>query len=117
MGLSSNFKDYYYFPAEDMAIHRSVAEFASSTSKKKATSKTAYRRVKGYFVHIPRGFALAESNKNSPKYKSHYESEAYYLPIDDVARLDPERLKELAYFYTLEYGRKDLSSLLIPLPY
>lgn len=104
-----NYKDYYYFPAEDMAVHKSLAEFADSSSKKKATIKTAYRRVSGEFVHIPRSFALSENNKASNRYKADYEAEEYYLPVEELKRLDNERLKELSFYLTLDYISKNMS--------
>lgn len=46
----SDYKNYYYLPAEDMAIHKSVAEFVDSRAKVKASSKTAYQRKNGIFL-------------------------------------------------------------------
>lgn len=109
----ANFKDYYYFPAEDMAVHKSVAEFADAASKKKATSKTAYRKVSGSFVRIPNAYAKSDNNKASNRYKTDYEAEEYYLPLDEIKRLDTEKLKELAYYCVLDYAKEHLQSVLI----
>lgn len=109
----ANFKDYYYFPAEDMAVHKSVAEFADAASKKKATSKTAYRKVSGSFVRIPTAYAKSDNNKASNRYKTDYEAEEYYLPLDEIKRLDTEKLKELAYYCVLDYAKEHLQSFLI----
>ena len=109
----ANFKDYYYFPAEDMAVHKSVAEFADAGSKKKATSKTAYRKVSGSFVRIPNAYAKSDNNKASNRYKTDYEAEEYYLPLDEIKRLDTEKLKELAYYCVLDYAKEHLQSVLI----
>ena len=109
----ANFKDYYYFPAEDMAVHKSVAEFADAASKKKATSKTAYRKVSGSFVRIPTAYAKSDNNKASNRYKTDYEAEEYYLPLDEIKRLDTEKLKEIAYYCVLDYGKEHLQSVLI----
>lgn len=46
----SPYKDYYYLPKEDMAIHKSVAEFVDSTHRKKATAATCYIKKDGTFV-------------------------------------------------------------------
>ncbi|MBR4780446.1 MAG: ribonuclease H-like domain-containing protein [Lachnospiraceae bacterium] len=109
-----NYKDYYYFPAEDMAVHKSIAEFAASGSKKKATAKTAYRNVYGRFIHIPSGFAKSESNKDSNFYKTDYESEEYFLPVDELSGIkDTEKIIELAYYLFLEYASSNLKHILM----
>jgi hypothetical protein len=46
-------ENYYYLPAEDRAIHRSVAEFVAKAHRKKATKQTAYERCEGLFLPIP----------------------------------------------------------------
>ena len=109
-----NFKDYYYFPAEDMAVHKSIAEFAAAGSKKKATAKTAYRNVSGRFIHIPLAFAKSETNKDSSFYKADYDSNDYYLPVDEISGIkDTEKIKELAYYLLLEYASCNLKDILI----
>ncbi len=47
-----NYKDYYYFPEEDMAIHKMVAQFAASAHREKASAKTAYTWQEGSFLPI-----------------------------------------------------------------
>ena len=41
----SDYKNYYYLPAEDMAIHKSLAMCIDSAHKQKATPDTCYVRV------------------------------------------------------------------------
>ena len=45
-----NFKDYFYYPDEDMAIHKSLAMFSESTHRKKATAKTAYQNRESSYL-------------------------------------------------------------------
>lgn len=45
-----NYKDYYYLPAEDKAIHKSVATYVDKDFKEKAKSSTAYTRKTSTFV-------------------------------------------------------------------
>lgn len=40
-----NYKEYYYLPDEDMAIHKSVASFVDKKHRTKATPMTCYRRI------------------------------------------------------------------------
>lgn len=45
-----NYKDYYYLPDEDMAIHKSIATFVDASHRKKATARTCYSKKKGLFL-------------------------------------------------------------------
>ncbi len=48
-----DYKNYYYLPEEDTAIHSSVASFMSSKYRKKATPATAYIKKEDIFVKVP----------------------------------------------------------------
>lgn len=48
-----DYKNYYYLPEEDQAIHKSVAVFVDPAHKKKATAKTCYQNRTGVFFPIP----------------------------------------------------------------
>lgn len=45
-----NPKEYYYLPEEDMAIHKSIAEFVEPAYRKKASAATCYTKKTGYFL-------------------------------------------------------------------
>lgn len=45
-----DYKDYYYLIKEDMAVHKSIAEFVDSTVRKKATAATCYIKQTGLFL-------------------------------------------------------------------
>lgn len=51
-----NYKDYYYLPDEDMAVHKSVASFVDSKHRKKATAATCYTKKSSVF--LPQGEAV-----------------------------------------------------------
>lgn len=46
----ANYKDYYYLPMEDTAIHKSVAEYVEKEYRKKATKETCYVKKEGLFL-------------------------------------------------------------------
>lgn len=46
----ADYKNYYYLPKEDMAIHKSVAEFVDSSFRNKATAATCYTKKSGRFL-------------------------------------------------------------------
>lgn len=43
-------EDYYYLPAEDMAIHKSVATYVDKDFRKKATADNCYTKKDAIFV-------------------------------------------------------------------
>lgn len=45
-----NYKEYYYLPAEDMAIHKSVAAYVDKKHRKQATAGTCYAKKQGQFL-------------------------------------------------------------------
>lgn len=48
-----DYKNYYYLPMEDMAIHKSMAAYVDSSHKEKATKETAYTQVTDMFIPAP----------------------------------------------------------------
>ncbi len=49
----ADYRNYYYLPGEDSAIHRSVGEFVDKSLRKKATARTCYTRAAGRFLPEP----------------------------------------------------------------
>lgn len=47
-----NYKDYYYLPFEDMAIHKSVASFVDKEHRQKAKKETCYIKKTGTFIPL-----------------------------------------------------------------
>ena len=45
-----NYKEYYYLPAEDMAVHKSVASYVDKDYRQKATKDNCYLRRNGHFI-------------------------------------------------------------------
>ena len=46
----ADYKNYYYLPAEDYAIHKSVGEYVDRKARKQATARTCYQKRSGIFV-------------------------------------------------------------------
>lgn len=46
----ANYKDYYYLPKEDMAIHQSVANFVDKEYREKAKASNCYTKKTGVFL-------------------------------------------------------------------
>ena len=48
-----NYKDYYYIPELDTAIHKSVISACDKDKPKKATRSTCYQKQEGFFIPSP----------------------------------------------------------------
>ena len=48
-----DYKEYYYLPQEDQAIHKSVAVYVDKAYRRQATAKTCYVRQEGVFLPQP----------------------------------------------------------------
>jgi hypothetical protein len=46
----SNYKDYFYLPKEDMAIHKNVAQYVDREYRIKAKASNCYTKQSGYFL-------------------------------------------------------------------
>lgn len=84
-----NYKDYYYLPVEDKAIHKSVAEYVDKAYRKKASAANCYTRKTGLF--LPQA-ATGIDPVMMPEYKS---SEKYF-PCDEKFLSDTEALNRYA---------------------
>ncbi len=72
----ANYKDYYYLPAEDLAIHKSVASYVTVAHREKATASNCYTKKKGSF--LPQWEPLVH-----PFFKESYKSTQAYFEITD----------------------------------
>ena len=72
-----NYKDYYYLPLEDTAIHKKVAQFVDKENKKKATASTCYSRHNGYFLPISWDSSL-------PLLKTDYKSKDHFVLFENT---------------------------------
>ncbi len=72
----SNYKDYYYLPHEDVAIHKSLAEFVDKGFKEKAKAANCYTRRQGqYLVEWDLVFA--------PFFKRDYEDKNIFFDLNE----------------------------------
>ena len=72
----SNYKNYYYLPAEDIAMHKSVAGFVDKQHRVQATAANCYTRNKSLF--LPEW-----SNLFTPFYKRDYHSKEIFFELTD----------------------------------
>lgn len=72
----SNYKNYYYLPAEDMAMHKSVANFVDKEHRIQATAANCYTRKKS--LYLPEWDTLF-----NPFYKREYRSKELFFELTD----------------------------------
>lgn len=79
----SNYRDYYYLPAEDIALHKSVAGFVEKEYRLQATAANCYTRKMANY--LPQ-FGLAFQ----PFFKRDYKSKELYFELTDELKKDRE---------------------------
>lgn len=79
----SNYKDYYYLPKEDIAIHKSVASFVDKDYRKQAAARTCYtRKVSCYLPQWDTVF--------TPFFKKDYDDKNLYFELTDEFKTQRE---------------------------
>ncbi len=84
-----NYKEYYYLPAEDQAIHRSVAEFVEPAYRTKATRENCYQKRTGAFLFQP-------LPGQTPAFREHAKDKGSFFSPDEAFFSSPEKLQHYA---------------------
>ena len=77
----SNYKDYYYLPTEDIALHKSVASFVDKNHRMQATAATCYTRKQS--TYLPQWDIIVE-----PFFKRDYKSKEFFFEVTDELKKD-----------------------------
>ncbi len=77
----SNYNDYYYLPAEDVALHKSVAGFVDKDYRVHATAATCYTRK--FSTYLPQWDILFK-----PFFKRDYQSKELFFELTDELKRD-----------------------------
>ncbi len=77
----ANYKDYYYLPGEDLAMHKAVATFVDSKHRTQATAATCYTRK--YSSYLPQWEIVFE-----PFFKRDYKSKELFFELTDELKKD-----------------------------
>lgn len=85
----SNYKDYYYLPKEDTALHKSVAAFVDRDFREQATAKTCYTWKDGSF--LPEWDVIF-----TPVFKTDYDDNILYFQLTDEMKKQPEEFRKYA---------------------
>ena len=71
-----NYKDYYYLPAEDRAIHKSVATYVDKEYRKQATASNCYTTKDDLF--LPQFASIMQ-----PAFKKEYKDKVQYFSLTE----------------------------------
>lgn len=84
-----NFKDYYYLPVEDMAVHKSLASFVDRNYRTQASAATCYSKKSGRF--LPQYRELF-----SPALKKSYQDKVSWFELTEEFTDSEENLRQYA---------------------
>lgn len=79
----ANYKDYYYLPNEDMAVHKSVSAYVDKNLKTKATAATCYTRK--YSFYLQQWDIIIQ-----PFFKRDYKSKEVFFELTDDIKTSRE---------------------------
>ena len=85
----ANYKDYYYLPQEDMAIHKYLAVHVDQEHRIHCTPQTCYTRKYGTF--LPQWDLF-----RTPFFKREYEDDALFFELEDELKKDRNFLSDYA---------------------
>ncbi len=87
----SNYKDYYYLPEEDVALHKLVASFVDKDHRTQAAAATCYTRKFGLF--LPQWDVFIE-----PFFKRSYQGKEYFFELTEERKTDREFFSRYAQY-------------------
>lgn len=85
----ANYKDYYYLPTEDAAMHKSISSFVDKEYRQQATAATCYTRK--FSNYLPQWEVLAE-----PFFKREYKSRDLFFELTDEIKKNRQFFSDYA---------------------
>ncbi len=79
-----NYKDYYYLPAEDTAVHKSVGTYVEARFREQAKASNCQVKKEGAFIPIPKDV----STEDLLLFRSCYKSKQQYVLWDEKTEQD-----------------------------
>lgn len=85
----ANYKEYYYLPAEDIALHKTIAAYVDKDFRQPASAKTCYTRK--FSTYLPQWLVIKE-----PFFKREYESKELFFEVTDELKRNREFFSDYA---------------------
>lgn len=86
----SNYRDYYYLPTEDVAIHKSIASFVDKEHRSQAKAHNCYTRKRSSY--LPQWEVIFE-----PFFKRDYKDPALFFEVTDSFKKDRQAFQTYAF--------------------
>lgn len=96
----TDYRNYYYLPKEDMAIHKSIAAFVEPENKEKAKKENGYVKKDGCFLPCPTP-GLKES------FQIDHSDKMFYQTVEslDDTKMQTEYIKNTLLIFSIESGK------------
>ena len=88
-----NYKDYFYLPAEDTAIHKSVGAYVEKEFRQTAKASNCYTKKEGIFLPVPAG--LNPEDSQPLFFRAGYREKQNYVLWDDKTKQDEALLRNI----------------------
>ncbi len=85
----ANYKDYYYLPTEDCALHKSISAYVDKEYRRQATAATCYSKKTSTF--LPQWDVIVE-----PFFKRDYEGHDFFFEVTDEIKKNRKLFSEYA---------------------
>lgn len=76
-----DYKNYFYLPEEDMAVHKSVGAYVDAAHREKATASNCYTKKTGLFLPLPKKLSFPDI----PLFQKTKRGSVSYLYINEEA--------------------------------
>ncbi|MEE1227397.1 MAG: ribonuclease H-like domain-containing protein [Lachnospiraceae bacterium] len=96
----ANYREYYYLPEEDRAIHYSIGRYVDPKHRRKAKASTCYGRRRDVFLPCTMaqhhyGFLIDSApSKIKTTYRFEYPDRQNYVTMDDLLSVNPESIND-----------------------
>lgn len=84
-----DYKNYYYLPLEDTAIHKSIAEYVDRAYRERAKASNCYSKRKSRFLPVPSADFFPEE---VPLFYQTYRDKTAWFEVTEEFLKDPDRL-------------------------
>lgn len=85
-----DYRNYFYLPKEDMAVHKSVGTYVDRAFRERATAANCYIKKAGTFLPLPKGI-----DWSAPVFSYTRKDTHVYIPWTDKTAFTPEELSLL----------------------
>lgn len=83
-----SYRDYYYLPKEDMAIHKSVGIYVEKEFREPAKASNCYMKKTDFFLHFPAGTTDYLQERGLVLFRESYRSKTVLILLSELKKQD-----------------------------